>query len=76
MEYHLLTTDVQRKLLQFMADRGFENRMNITATERTIGDYIFTKKGFRRDVKLKNIVFNEGPYLNGTFKGINPANNF
>ena len=73
VEYHRLSDIQRRKLLNFMETVGFENRMNISAKEGTIDDYIFIQKGFKTEVKLDNVYIEVGPYMNGTFPGKHPG---
>ena len=53
----------QQLMMQLMLENGFENRMNMTSDERTVDDWFFNKKGFKSDIKLKNVHYTSGPYF-------------
>ena len=52
---HIDGDDDKNSLRNFMTEKGYTVRAEITDGRSRANDYIFVKKGFNEDVKLPNI---------------------
>ena len=56
VEYiHIDGDDDKHSLREFMNEKGYTVRAEITDTKWRANDYIFVKKGFNEDIELPNI---------------------
>ena len=56
VEYiHIDGDDDKNSLRDFMTEKGYAVRAEITDGNSRANDYIFVKKGFNEDIKLPNI---------------------
>ena len=61
MEYlHIKGKDNKNSLRDFMNEKGYTVRAEITHSLAMADDYLFVKKGFNEDIKLQNIHTNRG----------------
>ena len=65
MEYiHIDGDDDKNSLRNFMNEKGYTVRAEITDGNYRANDYIFVKRGFNEDVKLPNIHTKKGEVPN------------